>query len=513
LKKWIVLRLTACFLPACFHGCIVTPHPLTQNEIEIRATNDLRLISNDQEPITGPIDIYEASARALKYNLETKVKTLRTMLAHQQVDFANYSLLPQVAINAGYDGRSNFTGGTASSLLTGRQLLEPFTSSDRDLFLGNLALSWDVLDFGLSYIRAKQAADNVLIAEEEKRRIAIRVLQEVRGAFWRAASARKLLHELSSLNDWVNKALSDTKEVFTQRLQPPLTPLAYRRELLNVQREVQRLYRELGTAKYQLAALMNIPPGTDFELEMPSRESNAPTVKIDMEALELQALLSRPELRTIDYQKRINANDSTAAMLELLPNLRLSLGGFYNSNSFLFHHNWLGYAAQTSWNLMNVFLKPLKQSVIKAQGEVLDAQSLALTMTVLTEVHVSRAQLHYAHQELSNSKQYYDNQVLITDHVGNMWTANSTHELAVINERVNKVLAEIRLDVAHAGVESSLASIRAAIGEDVLPNVTLALSVGQISDLLRERWELPVLAVAPNQENRTPHDISAQLSR
>ena len=94
-----------------------------------------------------------------------------------------------------------------------------------------------------------------------------------------------------------------------------------------------------------------------------------------------------------------------------------------------------------------------------------------------------------------------------------MWTANSTHELAVINERVNKVLAEIRLDVAHAGVESSLASIRAAIGEDVLPNVTLALSVGQISDLLRERWELPVLAVAPNQENRTPHDISAQLSR
>lgn len=117
MKKWIVLRLTACFLPACFHGCIVTPHPLTQNEIEIRATNDLRLISNDQEPITGPIDIYEASARALKYNLETKVKTLRTMLAHQQVDFANYSLLPQVAINAGYDGRSNFTGGTASSLL------------------------------------------------------------------------------------------------------------------------------------------------------------------------------------------------------------------------------------------------------------------------------------------------------------------------------------------------------------------------------------------------------------
>ena len=71
---------------------------------------------------------------------------------------------------------SNYSGGVGRSLITGQQQnLQPFTSSEKNVFSADLSLSWNVLDFGLSYIRAKQAADDVLIAEEERRRVANRV--------------------------------------------------------------------------------------------------------------------------------------------------------------------------------------------------------------------------------------------------------------------------------------------------------------------------------------------------
>ena len=89
---------------------------------------DYQAILSVGEPISGPIDLYEAVARALKYNLDAKVKTMQAQLAHQQLNVANYSLPPQVSANAGYDGRNNFSGGVGRSLVTGRQAVEPFTS-------------------------------------------------------------------------------------------------------------------------------------------------------------------------------------------------------------------------------------------------------------------------------------------------------------------------------------------------------------------------------------------------
>jgi hypothetical protein len=62
----------------------------------------------------------------------------------------------------------------------GRQALEPFTSDERNSVSADLSLSWNVLDFRLSHIRAKQAAHDVLIADEERRRVADRIMQNVR---------------------------------------------------------------------------------------------------------------------------------------------------------------------------------------------------------------------------------------------------------------------------------------------------------------------------------------------
>ena len=207
--------------------------------------------------------------------------------------------------------------------------------------------------------------------------------------------------------------LDEAQIIRARALETPLTSLQYERELLQAQGEIQQLYQELSVARIQLAELMNLEPGEPYELVVPKRTAPVSQVRETLDVLENQALMNRPELRKVDYQKRINAKETKAAMLELLPNLNLYFGGNYDSNGFLFHNNWLNYGAKVSWNLLNVFRHPIRLQVIDAQDAVLNAQSLALTMTIMTQVHVAVAQYEAALEDVKIAERYFDTQTKI----------------------------------------------------------------------------------------------------
>ena len=470
-------------------GCVVTPQPVTDAEIRQRMQRDLDAYAKGQEPVTGPIDLYSAMARALKYNLNVRVELMEKGLAQQQLDLAHYSLLPRLVAGAGYDGRDSFYGASSRSLFSGLQSLEQSTSSDRDLYSGDLALSWNVLDFGLSYIRAQQAANDVLIADEEKRRVAIRVVQEVRSAYWKAVSAERLLPDLAALNQQVGKALDTAKTVRLEGLDNPLTQLQYQRDLLNIQREAQRIYRDLSTAKVQLASLMNLPPGSNYDIAVPARETPIREVADTLESLEMRALYHRPELRQVDYRLRINSKEAKAAILEMLPSLNLQIGSNYNSNSFLFYNNWLNYGARISWNLLSLFRQPAKFKTIQAQREIFHARSLALTMAVLSQVHVATAQYAVSKQEYKTAKEYAVTQSEISTHTHINWVNNRVSEQNVIKERVHHVLAELRYDASRAEMEAAYAAMLATIGEDPLPETIGGHDLAKLAKALQARWE------------------------
>src|SRR5690606_33331081 len=118
------------------------------------------------------------------------------------------------------------------SLLTGRTSLEPSTSSDREVLNSSLALSWDVLDFGLSYVRAQQAGDQVQIAEERKRKVINRLIEDVRTAYWRAVSAERLMGRIEELQRSTQAALELAERQEKVGLTSPLAPLSFQRELL-----------------------------------------------------------------------------------------------------------------------------------------------------------------------------------------------------------------------------------------------------------------------------------------
>jgi outer membrane protein TolC len=356
-------------------------------------------------------------------------------------------------------------------------------------------------------VRAQQAADNVMIAEEEKRRIAVRLVQEVRTAYWRAVSAERVLPRILYLNEAVSKALDSAQQIVDRKLQAPLTPLNYQRDLLNIQREVRRLFREFSTAKTQLASMMGVVPGTPFDLVMPPSATAVPAINLDSQKMEEQALLLRPELRAIDYKKRINAKEVKAVFLELFPSLKVSFGGYYNSNSLLFYQNWLTYAAQVSWNLLSVFRTPAKLKAIEAHGQMLDAQSLALSLSILTEVHVGAAQFVHAKEEYQDAWDYQRAQAAIAEHTRNLWMTQRTNDLTLIREQVNDVAADVRLDAARSGLETAYATLMASLGEEAVPVSMGEQNVAQLADSIRQYWQSSGFTVSEVERRSEDHAI------
>ena len=471
-------------------GCTVTPKPLTPAELATRADENAAKVAANQEPVSAPIDLYEAMARALKYNLDYKVEMQNEALKVRELDLSRYDMLPQLVASGGYAGRNNDAGASSLSLITRRQSLEPSTSAERDIFAGDLTLSWDVLDFGLSYVRAKQKSDEVLIALEQRRKVSNRIIEDVRTAYWRAVSAERLLAKLGELEGSVTTTLTGSEQLAERRLSVPLTALTYQRELVDIQAEIRRLQRELTIAKAQLAALMNLKPGTEFTLVLPDRSQKLPAVTAPGEDMMMAALRNRPELREVSYRERINRKELDAALLRALPSLKGIIGVNVDSNSFLFNNDWIQYGARASWNLLNIFKLPAEKKAIRAQGDLLEKRELALTMAVMTQVHVARARFAHLSTELDTATHSNDiqNKIMYQIRAGN--TAGAISQQTLLREEMNTLVSEVKYDIAYADAQNAYANLFASMGLDnFTPDVTGREDVASLKAKLAQLWQ------------------------
>ncbi len=474
-------------------GCVVTPEPLSLEDMERARDVRMATYQASQEGLDDGVTLYDAIARAIKYNLDHKVEMMEEALKARELRLARYDLLPEIAASYGVASRNNFSGASSSELLgdrtVGDQSLVSSTSSERDVFTSNLTFSYDILDFGLSYIRAKQKADEALIATERRRKVVNRIVEDVRTAYWRAVSAERLSARLGALEADIEDALRTSMKAYERRNVPPLSALTYQRELLKIQEEIQNLLRELSVAKTQLAALMNVDPGVEFDLVMPDRDRTSLVFEAKPEAMIEAALVNRPELREISYRQRINRKEAKAALLDLLPSLR-AFGGFdYDSNDFLFNNHWAGWGARASWNLIEAFRLPARRKTVEAQQDLLDARALALTMAVITQVHVSKARFDIEKERVETMRKHFDVQENILGQVGAGYDANRISRQTYIREQMNQIVADAKYDIALADLQNSFANIHAAMGLDPFGvDVTGEESLAELSDKIREHW-------------------------
>ena len=470
-------------------SCAVVPKPLTDEQLNNLAAENLERVTADQEPVHGAIDLYEAMARALKYNLDYRVELFEKALRAAELDLSHYKLLPKIVGNSGFSRRNNFNASSSLNLVTNNPNFGASTSRERHIRERDLEISWDVLDFGLSYVRARQTANKVLIAQETKRKITNRIIEDVRTAYWRAVSADRLVSRLRHLEGRTRSALANARSLSSERQMSPITALTYERELVEIKRTIQELQRDLGVAKSQLAALMNIRPGTRFRLAPPRRYRGNLRLRKSAEAMVQAALKNRPELREVAYRRRINRKEADAALLELLPNFRTFASTNFDSNRFLLNNHWFGWGAKATWNLLRVIEYPAKRAVIDSQDELLDQRALALTMAIMTQVHVSRIRFHHYRREVRTAREYYDVQRRLVENMRVEAAAGRISEQTLLREEMNTLVAQVKSDIAFAGMQNAFANVYSAIGVDPYNDeVDVDLDVRSLAKELRFVW-------------------------
>ena len=450
-------------------GCTVTPKLATQEEVRDRVTADTALMYVNQAPISGPITMEEAVARSLKYNLDYRLKKMESALSLGLADYASYDMLPNLLATAGYRARSNDSGGTSIGILDGVQSLRPSTSEERRHTLAGAEFSWNVLDFGVSYYRARQQADQYLVAEERRRKVVQNLVQDVRAAYWRALGAHRLAEQTKDILERANLALARSREAETQRVISPAQALNYQRALLDAISFLNQRRLDLEFANRELAALMNVEPGINF-LVAEAVEAKLPAPPNDVRKLEDMALLQRPELREEDFKKRITADEARRQILGMLPGISIDAGVQYDSNNLLNSNSWSQGGVRISWNLLRLLALPTLKATQEQQVRTDQARRMALSMAIMTQlrVGVERYRLAVDDFKLADTAAQVDKR--LADYTRASVTAKLESELEAIRTQARAVLGNYQRANTYATAQIAFGRLYNTLGFDPLPD-------------------------------------------
>lgn len=465
-------------------GCTVTPKLATQEEVRDRVTADTALMYVNQAPINGPVTMEEAVARSLKYNLDYRLKKMESALSLGLADYASYDMLPNLLATAGYRTRSNQSGGTSIGILDGVQSLRPSTSEERSHTLAGAEFSWNVLDFGVSYYRARQQADQYLVAEERRRKVVQNLVQDVRAAYWRALGAQRLSAQTKDILERSNLALARSREAETQRVISPAQALNYQRALLDAISFLNQRRLDLEFANRELAALMNVEPGINFVVAE-AAEAKLPAPPNDVRKLEDMALLQRPELREEDFKKRITADEARRQILGMLPGISIDAGVQYDSNNLLNSNSWSQGGVRISWNLLRLLALPTLKSTQEQQVRTDQARRMALSMAIMTQlrVGVERYRLAVDDFKLADTAAQVDKR--LADYTRASVTAKLESELEAIRTQARAVLGNYQRANSYATAQIAFGRLYNTLGFDPLPDDFEGNALPQLTERVR----------------------------
>lgn len=470
-------------------GCaLVQPRPLDSAEREKLGAEARRQLFEGQEALDGPLTLAEATARAIKYHAEHRQRQMEEAAAAAQLEVAQFDMLPRLTLNAGYSWRNNESFGFGFDP-TGNIATVPSASVERVRNTASIGLAWSVLDFGVSYYRARQLADQKLIAEERRRKAVQTLMHDVRVAWWRAEAAQRLLPVADRLLVEVERAIERTRQIEARRLLPPVQVATLRRALLDLNQQIVFRRQDLAQARIELAALVNVPPGSELRVAAPAASAREVLdLTADVDALEALALQTRPELAEEGYRARISRDEARKALVGLLPNLSFDLGRNYDSNKFLLHNTWTSAGLNVAFNLVKAFSLPAVRRSRDAQAKADAARRQALAMAVLAQTRVAAVRYALVAEEFLVWEEAARDDDLIVGYLESSEKAGIDNELELIRTRARAMASHMNRDLAYANVQASIARLYNSVGYDAVPREEEAGSVAALSGRLEQRY-------------------------
>ncbi len=485
LPRALALASFALFLQACSAPPV---KPLSAEDVRQQLQADRSALRAGVPALGTTLALDEAIARALKFNLDRRARQMEEALALRQFDEVGYDRLPRLMAAAGYTTRNEDRVARSIDSVTGQpSLANPAISQDRSHTLSSLTLSWSLLDYGLANYNLQQAGSRLQAAAERRRKATHQLVQEVRGAYWRAASAQKLRDEVRKALSLAAEAMADSRKAEEERLRSPLDTLRYQRQLTENMRLLESIEQELVTARFELAALINAPVVQNITLaadELPGSKDPLAVPVADMEA---QALAQNADLREHLHQRQVAAIEARKVVARAYPNLTFSAGQLNDTDSYLVNSSWAEAGVTLSMNLFNLLALPAQQRTAEAALAVADQRRLAAHAALVAQVHIVREQVAGARRQFDRADALWQLDDRILQQTQKREEARAGSKLDRVAAQTTAIISQLRRYQALAHWHTAVSRLQATLGLDPLPESADDLSLDQLRTQVRQR--------------------------
>lgn len=447
-------------------GCATTAVQYNTANMSSADDESLRRQAAPME-ISAPLTIDQVRTRTLAHNSEYARAQTQFIETLRKAGQGGKDLLPQVYASS-YGTWRNNANASAGEKIDANSNSAPksfFTAQDQAIATSNFTASWDLLEIGLSGFKANRRAINAYSQAEQNQYLCHKLMVDVENAYWRAVA----FEQAQAKADWLKTRVSYALDLSAQRAEQnpdsKLQELMFQRELIDINRWYQSLLRSLISAKPELARLMNLPAGTQFDLQ--STRLPAELGKLGTEntlSLIKTAYKNRPEIRQALYQTDLTQLKNEEDLWRHLPAMRFFIGGNSNTNSFALNSNFVSAGASLSWDLMR--LSQIGQT--KRNGKIALAkeqrQTEILANAIMAQVMIAQQQMHKLDYDLTLAWKALSIQGDITQDLTADVASGKKAETYLIKEELMRELSFIREQMARAELHTAKARLQQSIG-------------------------------------------------
>ena len=336
----------------------------------------------------GPLVLQDFLALGLMQNFDIKMKQQQYLVQKELATAEQLKMLPSLEANADWTQRSNYDASGSFNLDTGAYNFADSISEDRSTQVQGVTMAWNILDFGITYLRSRQEMGREAIALQEYKRLKQNTILDITDSYWKSIVALKAKDGAMYLIQVIDNRQKSLDKQMASKSVSEVDGLMNHKTLIEMEIKLQNYERELSIAKSTLSRLAGLPSNMDFELanvDLLAMDIKMPSVQ----ELEELAFLNRPELFVNDQQVEIALDDVRISLLSMLPSANFSASYNHDNNDYLMNKTWYSAGINAAWDLFSLPQKYHQKKSSEERVEVAKNARLAMSVAMLSQVHLS----------------------------------------------------------------------------------------------------------------------------
>ncbi len=383
-----------------FTGCASLFTVDTSRDRQTSLAGDLAFLKPRQTmQFDAPLTLKDAIRIGMENNLDLRVSGIMALIADDTAFAARLKMLPGLTGEARLGDRSDFLTRKYVDPETGEasdpsESSSSFSNQDKRTETFSLTLSWNILDLGLSYFRARKAGMEAEARRRETMRQAQLLAMDIASAFRKAVIASRDLAYVDEIEGAAREYQQRVEDLVAERRLDAIAAREMENQLLRLTMSAASLHAEVAAMKMELARLMGLTPATRFDLaddgEFDAGIDALPDPRfIDPEALERLSLERRPELYAADLKSRVRQDEVRSAFISLFPSLNLAGAWHYDADRFLVKNDWTTLSMGLVYQLLSFPSRFMEYRAAKKGIDVARLERILLTAGIITQVHVA----------------------------------------------------------------------------------------------------------------------------